>query len=84
MQCTKVKVADPLGVHARTAFILSDLAKGFSSSIWLKNNRGLASLTRPLEILKLQLRYQDEVLVMADGLDEKDALEMISHKLSEI
>lgn len=77
-----VTIGDPLGIHARTAALLAGAAEQFESSLWLSCHGERASLTSQLRVLALGARQGDEVLVLADGLDETEALEAIADRLT--
>ncbi|RLP10038.1 HPr family phosphocarrier protein [Propionibacterium australiense] len=77
-----VTISDPLGLHARMAALLARAAEQFESSLWLSCRGKRASLTSQLKVLALGARRGDEVLVLADGLDETEALEAIAGRLA--
>lgn len=77
-----VTISDPLGIHARTAALLAGAAEQFESSLWLSCRGERASLTNQLKVLALGARQGDEVLVLADGLDETEALDAIAERLT--
>lgn len=76
-----VTISDPLGVHARTAALLARVAERYESSLWLSCRGERASLTSQLKVLALGVRQGDEVLVLADGLDETEAVEAVAGQL---
>ncbi|WP_316670688.1 HPr family phosphocarrier protein [uncultured Propionibacterium sp.] len=77
-----VTISDPLGVHARSAALLARAAEQFESSLWLSCHGERVSLARRLDVLALGVGQGDEVLVLADGLDEAEALEAIADRLA--
>ena len=76
-----VTIGDPLGVHARAAALLARTAGRFKSSVWLSCHDGRASLTNQLRDMALGIGPGDEVLVLADGIDEDEALEAVAAQL---
>lgn len=75
MLVRRVKVGDPLGLHARVVYRLTEAASQFSASIWVRYGDRRASLTDPIHMLALGAVEGAELTVMADGLDEEQALE---------
>lgn len=75
MLSRSVTIADPRGLHARNAYLLSAKGETYESSIWLSSPKGRASLRSPVELMKLNLKEGDLVTVIADGIDEAEALE---------
>lgn len=82
MQLRNVTVGDPQGLHAQLAHTLSQIAGGFSASIWIRYAGRRASLADPIQILALAAPGGAEITVIADGLDEADALETICREVS--
>jgi len=74
-------VADPAGVHARTAQELVLIAKTYASSLYLRRAGGTATLRDPISILALALPFGATVEVWADGVDEVEALAAIEAHL---
>ncbi|MFZ1412861.1 MAG: HPr family phosphocarrier protein [Micropruina sp.] len=78
MQARTTTVGDPQGLHAQLAHQLSQVAGGFSASLWIRHAGRRASLADPIQILALAAGEGAEVTVIADGLDEVEAIEAIS------
>ena len=78
MLMRNVTVGDPQGLHAQLAHQLSQVAGGFSASVWVRHGGRRASLADPIQILALGVGSGVEVTVMADGLDEVDAIDAIT------
>ncbi|MDF1489470.1 HPr family phosphocarrier protein [Tessaracoccus caeni] len=78
-----VTVADPQGVHALVAHRLCQAAGEFSSSIWIMASGRRCSLVNPIEILAMGMSFGSAVTVLADGLDEADALAAVCGLLTE-
>lgn len=82
MQLRNVTVGDPQGLHAQMAHRLSQIAGGFSASIWIRHAGRRASLADPIQILGLGAPAGAEITVIADGLDESDALATVCSEIS--
>ncbi len=71
---TEVTIGHPAGIHARVAAHAVLLASGHSASVFLRSSRGTASLTRLADLLRLDVREDAVVEILADGPDEVEAL----------
>lgn len=76
-------VSDPQGLHAQLAHRLSAVAGGFAASIWLRFDGRRASLASPIQLLALRAPAGGTVTVLADGLDELEALDAICALIAE-
>lgn len=76
-----VTVEDPQGLHAQLAHQLSQVAGGFSASLWIRYAGRRASLADPIQVLALGAPAGAEVVVLADGLDEEEAVAAVSRHL---
>ena len=76
---TKVKIINPLGLHARAAAQLVRLAGKFKSKILLirEDNAVMADAKSILSILTLAAAKGTELLLTVEGIDEADALAAI-------
>ena len=73
MECT-VLIQNRLGLHARAAAKLVDLAKRFSSDITLKKDQCQVDAKSIISVLMLSANKGSQVNLQADGQDEKEAL----------
>jgi phosphocarrier protein len=76
-----ITVTQPGGVHALVAQELAATAKEFASSLYLRHDGRTASAADPIAVLALGIGPGDRVAVLADGLDEAEALEAVSDVL---
>jgi len=76
MVSRRLKVVNPLGLHARAAAKLVRLANGFTSDISLERERGglVADAKSILSLLQLAAGSGSEILITACGDDEADAI----------
>jgi len=76
----KVKIINPLGLHARAAAQLVRLAGTFKSRIHLerRENNLIANAKSILSVLTLAAAIGSELLLSVDGDDEAAAFEQIT------
>ena len=82
MEQRAVVVSDPRGLHAQTAHRLSSIAAVYDASVWIRYAGRRASLTDPLQLLALGATEGAELTVLADGIDEAEALSAVCHALA--
>ncbi|MES6676266.1 HPr family phosphocarrier protein [Cutibacterium acnes] len=75
---TEVTIGHPAGIHARVAAHAVLLASGHSASVFLRSSRGTVSLTRLADLLRLDVREDAVVEILADGPDEVEALHEVA------
>lgn len=82
MLSRRVKVINPLGLHARAAAALVRLAGTFQSDIKIirTDNRVVADAKSILSVLTLAAAKGTELEIEASGADKKEAI----HKIEEI
>ena len=68
-------IKEELGMHARPAGLILQLAKEFKSDIYVTNKGRTGNLKRLLSVLELDIQYQDTVTVRIEGSDEDVAAE---------
>ncbi len=75
----KIKVVNPLGLHARAAAQLVRLSTKFNSRVIIKrtDNQELADAKSILGVLTLAAAKGTEILLIIEGADEKRAFEEI-------
>ncbi len=75
----KIKVCNALGLHARAAAQLVNLAGGFKSKIKLRrtDNHGIADAKSILSVLTLAASKGVELKIEVEGKDESEALQAI-------
>ncbi len=80
---TRVRLVNPLGLHARAAAKLVELASQFSSKILLCRlpSEDRANAKSILDLLALGAAVGTTIHITADGVDEVKALEDISRLL---
>ena len=79
MRNAKVKVVNPLGLHARAAAVLVRLAGTFQSEIKIKrtDNQVVADAKSILSVLTLAASKNIEIEIEVEGADEVKAVKAI-------
>lgn len=73
-----IKIPFKFGVHVRPAVKLAELAQKFRSSIYLEKDGQKANAKSPIEIITLAIMPDSTIKIVAEGDDEKVAIESIS------
>ncbi|HLR11486.1 MAG TPA: HPr family phosphocarrier protein [Sporosarcina sp.] len=76
-------VIDEAGIHARPAQLLVNTANEFESTIQLLYNDRIVNMKSILGVLSLAIGYQKQFTVQTDGVDEAEAIAVISERLQE-
>ncbi len=76
----RVRITNRLGLHARAAAQLVRLAGGFKSAVRLERMDGSASADAKsiLSVLMLAAARGTELRAVAEGADEREAIEAVS------
>jgi phosphotransferase system HPr (HPr) family protein len=72
-----IKITNAAGLHARPATFVVNGAKKFQSSITAKKGEKEVNLKSLISLLSLGICQNEEVLIKANGIDEKEAIEEI-------
>lgn len=76
-------VKDKIGIHARPAGKLVQMARPLSSTIMITKNGVSADATRLMSVLSLGVRCGDTITVSAEGGDEENSLAAVKAFLEE-
>ncbi len=83
MKDFKTTIIDPVGLHARPASELVQVASKFASDINLIVNGKSANAKSIITIMSLGVKSGDEITIQASGSDEVEAISEIENKLKE-
>ena len=72
-----VTITNRAGIHARPAAVLVQAAKDFKSNIYLEKGRTRINAKSIMGILALAATYRTELKLIAEGEDEKEAVDAI-------
>lgn len=77
MNDIKVKIIEPIGLHARPASIAVRIASKFESEISIVYGEENVNMKSIMGVLSLGIPTGGELVITADGQDEVEALEKI-------
>ncbi len=83
MKELNAKIIDPVGLHARPASELVQIASKFDSDVSLIANGKTANAESIISIMALGVKCGDEITIQAEGSDEASAIKEIENKLKE-
>ena len=72
-----ITVSNRAGIHARPAAILVHAVKDFKASIYFEKGNDRINAKSIMGILTLAAAYKTELKIIAEGEDEKQAVELI-------
>jgi phosphocarrier protein len=73
----KIVISNRAGIHARPAALLVQASKDFKSSIYFEKDNDRINAKSIMGILTLGATYQTELKILAEGEDEKEAVETL-------
>jgi phosphocarrier protein HPr len=83
MPSRTVEIVNKLGLHARAAAKLTQVAGGFHSEIWLSRSGRRVNAKSIMGVMMLAAGQGTSVLVEAKGDDAEDALNAIAKLVAE-
>ena len=83
MERCKLTVRNYKGLHLRPITMLSNKAMEFQSNITIKMREKNVNAKSVLGLLSACVRYEDEIELICDGVDEKEASEVLSKMIKE-
>jgi len=72
-----VTVTNRAGIHARPSAILVQTTKNFKSNIYMEKNNDRINAKSIMGIITLGASYGTKLRIIADGEDEKDAVDAV-------
>lgn len=75
MLSKEITLVNSVGLHARPATFFIQKANSYRCSVWIENNSRRANAKSLLGVLSLGVRKGDSVTLIADGVDENEAIE---------
>ena len=82
MLSQKVVVAEPSGLHLRPAGKLCELSLKYESKISIKKGDSTANAKSVLGLLAARVLQGDEIEIICEGRDEKEALQALVEAFS--
>ncbi|HHN77965.1 MAG TPA: HPr family phosphocarrier protein [Phycisphaerales bacterium] len=74
---TRVKIVNKLGLHARPAMSLAEIAKKYDSDVALKRGDQKIDAKSVMEIMLLAATFGTELLIEAEGEDARECVEAL-------
>lgn len=71
-------IQNRLGLHARAAVKLVELAQGYDAKVTLSNDEAEAEADSVMGLLMLESAQGEQITITADGSEAKQALEAIT------
>ncbi|HET9221175.1 MAG TPA: phosphoenolpyruvate--protein phosphotransferase, partial [Roseiflexaceae bacterium] len=78
-----ILIPNTAGLHARPAAVLANLAKKYSSDIWLQRGDSRANAKSVVSLMGLDVRYNDKVTLIAQGLDAHLAIDTLVPQIAQ-
>ena len=78
----EVRIADHLGLHARPAAKVAELASRYQAKLFLKKGNRMADASSILDVLALACTKGSLVEILAEGEDAQEAAEALAKLLS--
>jgi phosphocarrier protein len=72
-----IKIINKLGLHARASAKLTQIANQFESDIWIEKNGKKVNAKSIMGVMMLAASQGSNIIIMTEGLDEKEALDSI-------
>jgi len=73
----RVTVTNRAGIHARPSALLVQTTKNFTSNIYIEKNNDRINAKSIMGIITLGASYGTDLKIIADGEDEKEAVDAI-------
>lgn len=83
MEKFTAKIKDEIGLHARPASVMVSVASKFKSNITISSNGKEGNVKSIMNIMSLGIKHNDEVTIIANGEDEKQAISEIEKTMKE-
>ncbi|MBR5156294.1 MAG: HPr family phosphocarrier protein [Clostridia bacterium] len=74
-----IVVQNQVGLHARPATFFIQKSNEFKASIWVEKDERRVNAKSLLGVLSLGITKGTEITIIADGLDEKDAIDALEN-----
>jgi len=82
MQQREVEIVNKLGLHARAAAKLTQVAGQFKASVWIGRNGRRVNAKSIMGVMMLAAAKGSKVVVETEGPDEDEAMQAITHLIA--
>ena len=83
MAQTETEIVNKLGLHARAAAKLTEVAGGFAAEVWLSRNGRRVNAKSIMGVMMLAAGKGSRVLIEADGEDAEAAVQALGKLIAE-
>jgi phosphocarrier protein HPr len=83
MPQTEAEIVNKLGLHARAAAKLTEVAGGFAAEVWLSRNGRRVNAKSIMGVMMLAAGKGSRVIIEADGEDAEQALSALARLIAE-
>jgi phosphocarrier protein HPr len=83
MPQAEAEIVNKLGLHARAAAKLTQLASGFTAEVWLSRNGRRVNAKSIMGVMMLAAGKGSRVVIEADGVDAEGALAAVVRLIAE-
>jgi len=83
MPQTEAEIVNKLGLHARAAAKLTQLAGGFAAEVWLSRNGRRVNAKSIMGVMMLAAGKGSRIVIEADGEDAQRALAAVVRLIAE-
>jgi phosphocarrier protein len=83
MPQAEAEIVNKLGLHARAAAKLTQLASGFTAEVWLSRNGRRVNAKSIMGVMMLAAGKGSRVVIEADGVDAEGALAAVIRLIAE-
>jgi phosphocarrier protein len=80
---TEAEIVNKLGLHARAAARLTEVAGGFAAEVWLSRNGRRVNAKSIMGVMMLAAGKGSRVLIEADGEDAQGAISALAKLIAE-
>lgn len=77
-------VKNTTGIHGFYAAKIAHLVSCFDSDVFIKKEDKIANCTSVMSLIGLYIKKDEKILILADGLDEEEALEALVKYLNKL
>ena len=84
MYTREITVKNEVGLHARPATYFSQKANEFKSGIWVEKEERRVNAKSLLGVLSLGIMKDTTVTLIADGSDEKEAVDALAELIENL
>lgn len=83
MQSFQYTITDEIGIHARPAGKLVQMARGLSSIVQIEKNKNCVDATKLMAVLSLGIKCGDTITVLVEGGNEEESVIAVKTFLEE-